>query len=301
MSQKIKWIDRTYSRLTIVGIIIVILFGWLWLHFFLMSPSQVFWGMIDNNLAVNSVVRSSTQTTNAGSLSQTTQLQFGAQNIAHALITLTQKDQSGSTVVKTETIGTPTEDYSRYVNITTNQKNSQGKNLDFSKVINVWGKSATSSGNQNNSSQYLSQAAFGIVPFSNLSYPKRSQLIAQLKQKQVYSVNYDSLSTQRVAGHTVYAFKVTLQPKPYVEFLQLLAKTEGLPPLAGLDPTAYANSQPVQLTLNVDKLSRQLIRVQYDASNQQEDYSGYGLISNVSLPKNTIPFTTLQKRLQAVQ
>lgn len=260
------------------------------------SPENVFWGMIDNNLSVSGVQRRVTQTNESGELRQNTVLRFGAVNGAHGLVTLTQKDQGQSATVKTESIGTSSADYSRYVAIEASQKNAQNQSVDFKAVTGVWGKSA---GEQ--VPQFYSQTALGLVPFANLNFADRRQIIKSIKQKNVYRVNYALVKEKRINGQQSYIYTVNLDPYAYAQILERLAKASGLAALEGLNPSQYKNSQLVRLTLVVAKNSRQLIEISYNNNSQKEEYSGYGLTKNISLPAKTIPVAELQDKMQNIR
>lgn len=258
-----------------------------------MSPNHVFWGMIDNNLASDSVTRHVAQDQNGQKLDQYIQIQFGAQSASHSLVTVKQTGDGGENEVKSETIGTPKTDYSRYTSIKTTQKNAQGKPIDTSKVINVWAKTDDSPA----SAQYFQQSAFGIVPYANLNSQQRHELVKMMREKNVYDISGEQPKSSQENGRPVYVYKVSIKPKAYVEMIQKFTKYLGLSG-AGLDPSQYEASPMLKAEFTVYKMSRQLTKIRYVDSAQEETYNAQGLEQPVALPSKSIKITDLQQRIQ---
>ncbi len=75
---------------------------------------------------------------------------------------INQKTEEGDTQVITDTVATPTENFVRYREI--NVPSQKDKELDFSGLINQWGKQAKAE----DGASIFSEAALGIVLFGNL-------------------------------------------------------------------------------------------------------------------------------------
>lgn len=262
-----------------------------------MSPRHVFLTMLDNNLATESITRHTVQRANGQVVDQYIQLQFGRTNASRSLVTVKQPEEGGESVVKSETIGTPQNDFSRYVSIKTTQKNSQGQPIDTSKVTGVWGKTDDSKDGERANTQYFQQGALGIVPFANLTSEQRQKLVNLMRDKKVYDVDFSKVKSVKEKGKSAFVYNVNISPKSYMIMIKQFTKYLGLSDM-GLDPSQYENSPPLKTEFTVDKLSRNLIKIHYTDSSQDETFSSYGLEQPISLPTKTISITELQKRVQ---
>ena len=256
------------------------------------SPQNVFWDMVGNNLSTRSITKHVIGDSTAAKSDQYTQVTFGAQNFSHNIVTLTQKSGEDNTVVKTESIGTPQADFSRYNSIQTNRKNAVGQLPDFSNIEGVWGKSSDQA-----SAQYLSQAMFGVVPFANLNAAERARIVKLIKDSKVYSPAFDKVATQ----NGDYVYSVELSPVPYLKLLAELSKATGVHSLVNADVDDYKDSPSLKLTVSVDKRSHQLKKVKYDSGGQEETYESHGLNAGVQIPDKTIPMNELETRVANIQ
>lgn len=277
--------------------------GYYWFKQVHQNPENVFWGMLENNLSTSSVTRSITQTpeqTGGSTIDQLTRLQFGAQNATQSQTMITQGEGETQSVVKSENIGTQDNDYSRYVFVQTQDTNAAGQPLDFSSIINVWGKTDDAEADQSAPVNYFRQAYLGsIVPFAQLPAEARHDIIQILQQSEVYEVDYANVRREEKNGQPVLVYTTKINPKNYVAALVKIMGYTGLS-AEGLDPEAYANAQPIAAELSINPQSRQLVEIKYQGG-QEEHYSSYGLIVPVDVPQDTIPFAELQQKIQAIQ
>ncbi len=287
----------TVIWICLVATIIFIISGWAWVHSVYLSSNNVFWGMLNNNLATTSVTGHIIQTGQGQSLDQYTQKQFGAENLAHSLITLKQTGGVADATVRSETIGTPTADYSRYLSIESQQRTAKGKPIDTSNLIGVWAK-ADIKNSQTVSSQSFRQSLLGIVPFANLNSQQRRNIIQLMRDKNVYDISKSPVKSEVVNGRQAFVYDVTINPQGYLDVTIQVIKDMGLGDI-GLNSSQYDNSPNFKAQFTVDKLSRQLIKISYPASGQQVTFSSQGLEQAVTLPTQTITMTELQKRIQA--
>ncbi len=282
-----------------VAIVLFVVFGWLWWRFVYTSPKNVFWGMINNNLATYSITKQTNLNQNAESLNQTTQINLGAQDAVESRVVLTQDDGQNKSEVTTENIGFIDSDYSRYIKINTNQKNAAGQAPDFSKVLGVWGKSGNTKDQQ--STQYFRQSLTGVIPIANLNPEQRARILSLMHEKNVYSPNYGKVKKETVDGHSAYVFEVDLNLKPYVEVLQEVAKVSGLEKIEGLDAEQYNGAPPVKLTVTVGKVSHQLMQIKFEGNGREENYRSFGLARPIEVPQGAISLPELQQRVQSIQ
>lgn len=295
---------RPYWYLYVGGVVVLLLTGYLWWSRVYLSPQRVFWGMVSNSWSTNGVTIETSQESQQASIKQLVQVALGTTNRAHSLTTLTQ----GNTVVKTEIIGTEDADYTRYRSIKTDQKNSQGKPLDTSKVVGVWAKSDNSqqTATQASGHQLFSQAVLGVglpvgsvpVPIGDLSNQQRQDLLELARGENVYQPSFKGgdVQKQHKNGHLLYTYTTKIQTITYIDLMKRFAKDVGLHDLDQVDPNTYRSAQPMQVKLTVDAYSRQLVGVDTGQGYQQK-YEAYGLPLNIGLPKNPVTTQELQTRL----
>lgn len=293
---------RRYWQFYAAGVVLLVISGWLWWTQIHLGPERVFWGMVSNSLSTKGVTIETNQSADGSSIKQVVQMELGNTYKAHSLTTLKQQ----GTEVKTEIIGTRDTDYTRYRSINTDQKNAQGKELDTSKVINVWSKSDGTQQTAQTSSSYqlLAQAVLGIglpvgstpVPIGEVSSGEREDLLRQIKSENVYETNFKDAKKERKDGKLLYTYETKIQTILYVKLMKAFAKDIGMTELDGVDPNSYQSSEPLSVKLTVDAHSRQLVGVD-TGQGYKQTYAGYGLPLKVSIPKNPISGAELQQRL----
>lgn len=260
------------------------------------SPENVFNGMINNNLRIASVTRESKIESADTPQQKIEQLNFVPDYAVRSIITLQQNDNGQDNKVVSETIGTLKADYSRYVTIKTSQTNSEGKPLDYSSVENIWSKSDPES----EQPQYFNQSVLGLIMFGNIDQKTRNEYINTLKDKKAYDIQYKDAKPQKINGKSALVIPVKVNLEGYVQAVKVVAKQVGLGDLPGLEPEAYKDQTPIEIKVTIDKLSRQLLKVEY-SENQIETYSSYGIKLPVELPEKTISTSELQQKVQEVK
>jgi len=280
--------DYHHLRAVVVVVCIVLIGLWWWASH--PSTTKTFWDSMDNNLATASVTKHDVQSQQGDTTNQYTQMEFGVMNASHALSTVTQQ---GNTVTS-ETIGSPRNDYSRYVSIKTTQKSLGGQNIKSDKFLGIWGKSPDAPANVPASVQYFQQSVLGIVPFGNFTAQQRHDLIKLMQDNKTYSLG--PVENSKLNGRGVYIYAVNINPQSLIELLQQYAKDLGLGNI-GLDPSQYAGSPPIRTQFTIDKLSRNLVKVHYSADSQDETYSSQGLEQPITLPVKAIPIDQLQNKV----
>jgi hypothetical protein len=166
------------------SIILFVASGWAWWHYVRSNPERTFYGMLDNSLKTRGVTRKVIQEGNGQRLEQTVQLSLEPQR---AVLGKTHVSQEGliEASVKTENISTPNEDFVRYTQIETDQKNSQGKQIDFNSLLNTWGR--TDVAIQQQSGELYSESVLGLVPVGNLTPQARREVMKLLLTKKCIS------------------------------------------------------------------------------------------------------------------
>lgn len=295
--------NRPYWQFYTLGVVLLLVSGYLWWTQIYLNPQRVFWGMIDNNLSTSGVTMEVSQKSGQSEIKQLIQMELGDTNRAHSLTTLKQ----GKTEVKTEIIGTKDTDYTRYRSIKTDQKNASGQPLNTAKVVDVWAKSAAveQSPTQASGNQLFSQAVLGIglpvgsvpVPIGKLSAQQREKLMQFIRNDTVYQTSFKNVKKERKDGRLLYTYDVKIQTILYVRLMKEFAKNVGLHELDQVDPNMYQSAEPLSVKLTVDAQSRQLAGVESSQGGYRQSYKGYGLPLDVALPTKTITTDELTQRL----
>lgn len=281
--------------LFIIGAVLLVLSGGLWWQFVYNrpDPDKLFWSMLENSLSTDSVTVESSQDQQGVVVQRTARYQLGATNLAHSTTVITQP----GTTVKSETLATPTTDYTRYAEIKSVSTGPDGKPLDFSKLLNTWAKGQEGSG------QLFNQALFdNVVLHADLTAEQREKLLSQMRSDSVYEIQ--GKPTKRVnkeTGRQEYVYKVKVQYIPYVRLLKSFANQVGLRNFDDIDPNSYSGTPPFETVLTVDVRSRHLSGVAQADGQQAQKYGGYGIAIQTEIPKKTITDEELKARFAELE
>lgn len=295
------WVYEYPKRAATIAIAAaIIIFALIWWNFIWQSPANVWQGMLKNNLATTSVTKHIVSKNSSESIDEYVRLDLGGTNASDWLVDVTQAKTS---TVRTESIGTPSAGYIRYVGVQTSQKNAQGKDFDFSSITNTWGKSTdkSSSLTQLFSQSLLDLATAPLPPVGNVPADARGKIVSYINKQQVMVPDYKTMTRTHFQGHRVYDYTVAVKLEPYLLVMQAFAKEVGLHDLDDLDATQYANAKPVSLQFTVDSVSHQLVQVSYPTANYSQTYSDYGLMTPITVPIKTISVDALQARFTKLQ
>lgn len=268
---------------------------WAWWAFVYNSPKHIFQAMLDNSLNTYGVTKSVTQKDQNGTLEQVSQAQFGARNLVDTHTTITQPSEGGDTKVKTQTIGTATDNFLRYSSIEV-PASGEAESKDFSSITGTWGKQTVADSQQSAFSEML----FGAVLLGYVPASQRQELMDMINSKNIYSVDYSKVEHKKEDGKSFIVYPVSINTKAYVELLQRYDEMLGLKLMSQLDVSQYEDSPPITVKLHVDKTSRNLLRVEYDDQSRDERLSGYGIQPNLDLPTDTVSQEELQAKLETV-
>ncbi|HUC88224.1 MAG TPA: hypothetical protein VMR95_03685 [Candidatus Binatia bacterium] len=279
---------RVVAGILLVICVVLIEMWWNNLH---NSPSNVFWGMIENNLNTTGATVQVNESSSSTSISEHVQFELGARNIAQATTSLNESQ----TTIKTETISTPTVDYTRYTDVGSKTSTQSDKN-----ILNVWVRGSTVPKSQMNPLDHLlGQAVLGVVPFANLTGGEKQSLVNQVKSTKVYTPDLSDVIKAQFNGQAVYVYKVEINPKTYAGFMQKLSQDEGMGSSSEFNPSSYSSSsQPINVVLSIMPSSRQLLLVNY-GNGHTEAVSDYGAQPVISAPSHTISVSELASRLAA--
>lgn len=284
---------------TFAVLMVVALFG-AWQYHNTTNPDRLFWGMVDNSLQTTSFSRHSVTKSGGQSADQVVDVSVAPKQTIYSQ---TRFNQTGADEAQaaTENIGTPKADYVRYTSITTSQRNAQGKQYDFSKVINVWGGSQTEDQKLTNG-QLFNQSVLGVVPTGNLTSTQRNHLIALMKNKGTYTYKVSKPSREMPFGRPTYTFNVVVSPPAYIGALKEFGRDIGLNQLESVNPDHYKDATKMQFMVSVDGWTHQITHIVQGSGNKDEAITGYNFRKTMPTPPTkTIGVDELQARLQTIE
>lgn len=295
--------DKTYLQthtalvVSLLALVILIIAGVIWWNNIYVRPRNVFEDMLKNNLATKSITKKSETLDGTSEVQKAEQTSFVPNISSRTLLEITQPTEAGETKVVTESIGTLQADFSQYTKIDTAETGNDGKKLDYSKVLNIWGRSSLEAGQPQN----FQQSILGLVPFADLRPNDRQKIIAMLINDQAYKVDYSKVEPKKLDGYSALVFPVSINTAKYLKALKELSKVGGFADLSSLDPAQYEDNAPIEIKMVVDKRSRKLLEVEFIGAGQKETYSSYGLSAPIVTPENPIKLEELQKKIQEVR
>lgn len=254
---------------------------------------------VENNFRTRSSVRSITQDTQPQTVEQTVALEVSPSATAFSRTRISTEGGSTGTTVKTDTISSKNEEFVRYAEITTDQKNSKGEQLNFDHVLNIWGR--TGSDQTSQPGQVYGEAVLGVILTGNFSASARKQLMEIVVNEKVYVFDEKTLSRTTVNGRPVYGYDVKVAPTAYIKLLQKYGQLAGMAQLQQLDPAQYANAEPLTFRLSVDVWSQRLTAIEYTGGARKEAVSSFGVTRDFEKPKEYITVEELQTKLQQAQ
>jgi hypothetical protein len=285
-----------------IGLLIVSAFVW-WTQVY-ENPYNVYWGMLASNLATVSDTKHLVEDSNGTYLNQYVSQEFGVNTMAYGLTTLS----NATSTVKTESVGTLTDDYIRYTSIQTSQKSAESKVQGFKNVLGKWAQSPATNvaADRSSATPFFIQTSLGLgggnlLPIANLNAGQRQNLINQLHQNDIFTTTFNNVAKRTVNGHLQYVYSVEVEPVAYVAFQKAFAADLGLHALDNIDPNSYQGQQPIQVAVSVDARSHHLAEVSYAGSQHQEYYTSFGVPINISVPRATISGQELQNLISQTQ
>jgi hypothetical protein len=79
--------------------------------------------------------------------------------------------------------------------------------------------------------------------------------------------------------------------------MQGFAHYYGLKNLDTIKAADYESSKPVPITISIDKLSHQMLKIAYPTTGFTESFSEYGIAREIQIPPNTISENELKSRI----
>ena len=300
--KKINIVNTLTSVKFIASLAVIVLVGTFaaWTYHDTTNADRVFWGMVDSNLQTSAYTRQTEQKNGSQSVNQVLQTNTSPDQVVYAETLFTQTGVDSATAL-TENLGTPTQDFVRYTSIETSQKDAQGKPLDFSKVLNIWGVTESQADAQT-TGQLYNQAVLGVIPTGNLSAADRGALIANMKKQGAYTFQVTETKRSWPFGRPTYTFSVTVKPVAYITALKSFAATVGLNHLEEINPNDYESAQQLAFQVSVDGWTHQMTVSSQPQAGKNEVISGRNLKKAAPVvPTDAIPVEELQTKLQSIQ
>ncbi len=286
--------NRLIYGLFTVGALIFIISGIFYYNQVFSKPSNVFWDMINNNLATRGITRQVIQKDDSQVSNEIAQFNFGLPTAVRLTRVLTS-NQSADNSTKIEGIGISDADYQRYVSVS---RTSQDTESSFDKILGKWVQTGSSDKSKNlQEPNVLIRSLVGPVLSGNIPANQRKAIINEFMLNDVYNVQYDGVKKENENGKTVYKFPTTIKLKPFTTVMKKYATQLGISGADSIDPEQYQEEETIQAILIVGINSRQLLGVQYADSTIKESYNGYGVISNIEPPEEYLSYEDFQKLL----
>jgi hypothetical protein len=277
------------------GLVIVVA-GITWFYKYYSNPQNVFWDMVENNLSTSSITKEITQKSTNATSKEITRIILSPNHAAHDVKQIDASVSGSKSMIRIESIGTPTDTYQRYVLISQPAKAGK-KKADFSKVYALWLKNGGNA--QSGNSQLFNNAVFSGFLFGNLPPSQKSTALNYMRK--AYKVDFNNIDKKSHNSRKTYVYTVSLAMQNYAKAARFYADALKLPNAKQISANNYHSTDKIEMSVTIDVLSRQLREVTYTTNSSTEKYSAYGITSDVSVPKKTVTYDTLQNAVnQAV-
>lgn len=288
-------------RMSVLAVVLVVGAGYIAYTRLYLTKERRFWQAIQNSMSTQSFVREVTSGGTGNRTVEKTRLNFGAEASIDKISSVSAKSATSESNVTTRSIMTPSAQYISYSNIFTTEKKASGEPFNFDSVNGIWAVQAQGTTPQELDQLKLEyvQQQVSIVPFGNLNAATRRTIINELKQSDVYEIDYTNIVKQEVEGKTYMAYPVRVKLRQYVAILQKHFDAMGFGMFPSLDPSQYAEKSRYNATLLLDLNSSTLRGI--SSSNQSEIYTNYGVSQKAPIPDKTVSLEDLQSKLQSLQ
>lgn len=254
------------------------------------DPNNVFWGMVNNNLATHGITKEVTQEGTDGTQTEYTQLSLNPSPSIRSVKTLSYTEQSGAiTNLTLEAIITPENEYQHYAKI---DRPSPSGAPDYNKIYGMWLKNEQVEGQR---PAAFDNGVYGALLFGNLERAQRTEIINLLEK--AYKVNISKSGKKISDGRRTYTYELKVNMRQYAAAAAAYSRLHGLS--SSINPENYRPSDEISLKLSVDVLSRQVREIEYQGG-VTEKYRGYGTPAKIIAPTKTVSPEQLQKALETI-
>jgi hypothetical protein len=278
-----------------VFIIIILLL----VHFVWDNPTFVFNRMLSNTLSTASYTKTITLSQNNQSSKQVITVETGAVNRVAETQTLSVPFYPKG-AIKISSIGTPTTDYSKYIQLDTLARDKAGHLISYSPAIGLWGKTSPA-GNKLTEGQLFNAAVLDVVPMANVNPVLKGKMLSYIKKNKVYSFS-GVVKSETVKGRSELVYNVTLNLHYLQNYLSQLGEAIGLNQYTS--KSTNVSDLPLndteRLQFSIDVLSGQLAAIKFLGTSENYIYSSYGASPQISLPTKSISLGSLEKYIQSL-
>ncbi|NBU33181.1 hypothetical protein EB118_08665 [bacterium] len=288
-------------RLSIISVLLFFVSGYIAYNKLYLTNERRFWSAIDNSLATSSVVRSVESGGTGNKTVETTRFNFGTEATINRITSVGTKNATSESNVTTQNILTPTAQYVRYENIFTSEKKASGGDYDFSSIKGVWAKQAEATSPEEADQLKLSyvQPQVTLAPFGNLRAVDRRQIVKELKDSNVYEIDYTKTLRTVIDDKQFIMLPAKVKLKSYVTVLQKHFDFMGFGMFPPLNADNYPDKARYSVQFLVNPSNNTIAGIKLDS--QTENYSNYGVNAKAPIPNDAIPLDELQQKLQSLQ
>jgi hypothetical protein len=292
-SSKLGGFKLTPNAMMWSSLFLLALVSLLWIHFYYFSPQRVFNAMLNNSFRTTGLTRSIEEDNMFQNINRVLAFQTVPEPIIRGY---TEVIQGENVQVLAENIGTPNSDYIRYVEIADQQET--GDPTDYSQILDIWSFNRVASDDL--LAEIYGDTVLGVIPFGNLNYQDRQELLELIRDNNVYAVDYGQARVTNENFRRKITYPVSVSPETYVLLLKDFASRVGIVQLEDVDPAQFAGAQPIEFLIEVDALTRQMVglRSSGDGGQRNESFSNFGLVQDVRPPEQAISQEELQQRIE---
>ncbi len=283
-SYLVSWDLKKLARnMSILAIVVGLAGGYLWYSRMYMTNERRFWLAVENSMATQSVTRSITSGGTGNQVVQDQQFFFSPQMASRSHVMFSQKGATVDTLVETEGISFPGEQYSRYTAFETNQKKEDGSSPTLDGVLDKWGSSIATEDEQETARQNYISDIITLAVFGNYDAKFRRDVVQQLQSNNSYRLNIEGIQEDVIDGKKVIIYPVSVGLQSFVTQLQRAFVKAGYGEFPPLNPENYREDARLNAQFTVDPKNNSIVGINF--GERQEFYKGYGIFINVEPPK----------------
>ena len=213
---------------------------------------------------------------------------------AHSKLTVKTSD----TTVQTEELAVgKDEDYIRYVKVDSSAANSEGRKIDYSKILGQWIKT------EGDAPRLYEQSALGgcVVPFAKLPTRSQMSLSQAIRSNKVFVADFDKVENGEINKEPVKIYTVNIAPEAYANYMQSVGKAAGLRLLEKVQSSQFADKKSRQARFSVSVKTGQLMRIQFMDESRSVTFAKYGEAPTVKRPQTWLTNAKATELMHRVQ
>jgi len=243
------------------------------------DPKQLFYDSITRDLSEKGVSCTVTKSESGTTQELAVQLDLASKTDAHSTLMV----RTDGSTVRTEEVVLKSDDYLRYTQASAAAKDSSGKSADFSKIVGKWIKA-------DKKSSLFGMTSLGgcVVPLADVPTKDETALKVAIEKGEAFKADFANAATATIDNQPVRQYDVTIQPGPYVTFMQNVGSAYGLSDLKSLNIKDYDTKTPRKAIFSVNTKTGRLARIQFTDESRVVTFTDYGKIPQVSAPSTSI-------------